>query len=142
MNKTANLLLVAMCTGLILAGCQPAQPTPTSTIDSSQNVGGSIAIEENKDVNASMNITETLDGATKATDSAMDSATKALDDANKALTENSAYLTPEAKKAMEDANKAMVEANASAGAALEDANKAMIEAKAAMEASASASSGN
>lgn len=127
MNKTANLLLVAMCTGLILAGCQkPAQPTGTDT----QNVGGSISIEENKNVNASMSVTEAVDSANKATDAALDSANKAMEDANKAVSENAAYLTPEAKKAMEDANKAMAEANASTSAALDAAAKAAVEADA------------
>ncbi len=149
-KNAANLLLVAMSTGLILAGCnqQPAQTSTPSTTETN----GSISIQENKDASASMNVTDTsnaidaandaITNANASTSAAMEAANKAMLDANAQLDASGVVNTPEAKAAMEAANKAMLDANASTSAAMDAANKAVVDANAQLDASTSASVGN
>lgn len=104
---SAKLLLVAACTGLILAGCNQkpaATPTTSTKTPSSQESTGSITIQESKDAAASMSITPAAGGTVTTTPAA------ALDAAAKATVDAGA-MTPEAKKALEEANKALSNAS-------------------------------
>lgn len=144
-KNAANLLLVAMSAGLILAGCGP---TPASTTaPASTQSSGSISIQENKDATASMSVTDATDAAmadankamtdaNASVNASMDAANKAMVDANAQLNASGAAMSPEAKAAMDAANKAMMDANATTKSSMDAANKAMVDANASMSTSA------
>ncbi len=93
MNKThASLLLAALCTGLVVAGCQkPVTPVTTTTPKTATTPSEITIVQpDQKEVNGSISImpatTGSVDGAVTVTEAntttpaAADAAAKAVDD--------------------------------------------------------------
>ena len=119
MNKITKFLLITMCAGVILAGCQkPVQPA--------EKTGESISIEENS--SSSGEVKGSLDVDAKAVGEASKAANDAIDAANKAMAESSG-IAVESKVRATNNNQADLEKEAADNnAAMDAANKAMAEA--------------
>lgn len=113
--KKANILILAVATGIILAGCNQKPAETNKTPDNGTSVNGSVKVMENttKNANGSVSIT---DDKTETT-----------------ATSDTKVMAGDEEKAMMDAKKAMEAADAQSKAAMEAANKAMEESKKAMD---------
>ena len=113
--KKANILILAVATGMILAGCNQKPAETNKTPDNSSSVNGTVKVMENTSENVSGSVSLT-DDKTKAT-----------------ATTDTKVMAGDEEKAMAEAKKAMESAEAQNKAAMEAANKAMEESKKAME---------
>jgi hypothetical protein len=123
MNKTTKFLLITMCAGVILAGCQkPVQPV--------EKASDSIAIEENSSINSDDN--GNLDVDAKAIGEASKATNEAMDAANKAMAESTGIAVESKVRATNNSQADLEKEAADNSAAMDAANKAMAEANAKM----------
>ena len=120
MNKTTKFLLITMCAGMILAGCQkPVQTT--------EKAGDSIAIEKTSSIDSDNN--GSLDVDVKAIEEASKATNSAMDAANKAMAESSGTAVESKVRATNNDQVDMEKEAADNSAAMDAANKAMLEAQ-------------